>query len=208
MKKNIVFLFAFLFSIVSYSQVQKKAVQITVDCLGNCYMCDQRIEAAALAIHGVVYADWSAGEEKLTIRYHEDVTTLEEILHTVAYVGHDNSMYPAPDSSYNLLVGTCCEYERRLSYASIHEYKNMLDVNLYPNPFVQEIYFSFKNESDIQDAVISVYSLDGSLVYQKPAGSVLEKVSLNYVSTGKYIVAVSNKTGILYRSTIVKSNLK
>lgn len=209
MKRNTLLAIAFVcLALTSFGQNQKKVIQSTQDVLGNCYICDQRIEGAVLAIHGVVYADWSALEEKLTVRYYEDMTSLEDIFMTVANVGHDNSMYPAPDSSYNLLVGTCCEYERRLSYESIYEYDNKLDVRLYPNPFEQEICFNFKSESDIQDAMISMYSLDGNLVYQKPAANLFEKVNLSNVSNGKYIVAVSNKTGILYRNTIVKSNRK
>jgi hypothetical protein len=77
---------------------------------GNCGMCETRIEAAA-NVKGIVAATWSADTKILTLTYNTQKTNPDEILKRVAYAGHDNDKYMAPDEAYAQLP-SCCKYER------------------------------------------------------------------------------------------------
>jgi Cu(I)/Ag(I) efflux system membrane fusion protein len=77
---------------------------------GNCGMCKDRIEEAALSLPGVRMANWEIETGILHLDYDEEVP-LEEVHHAVASVGHDTEMEQAPDSVYAALP-ECCLYER------------------------------------------------------------------------------------------------
>lgn len=77
---------------------------------GECEMCKDRIEAAALSVSGVVSAEWGAETKELHLNY-EDGLSLEKVHHAIAEVGHDTELEKAPDSVYEELP-ECCLYDR------------------------------------------------------------------------------------------------
>ncbi len=77
---------------------------------GECEMCKDRIEAAALSVSGVVSAEWDAETKELHLNY-EDGLSLEKVHHAIAEVGHDTELEKAPDSVYEELP-ECCLYDR------------------------------------------------------------------------------------------------
>jgi Cu(I)/Ag(I) efflux system membrane fusion protein len=77
---------------------------------GNCGMCKDRIEEAALSVAGVRMAEWEAGTGILQLDYNGEVP-LGSIHHAIASVGHDTELEQAPDSVYAELP-ECCLYER------------------------------------------------------------------------------------------------
>jgi len=81
---------------------------------GNCEMCKDRIEKAALSIDGVSNAKWSTEDHILHLSYDSEKVELEKVHKTIAAAGHDTENEKASDSVYNELPG-CCLYER-LSY--------------------------------------------------------------------------------------------
>jgi len=78
---------------------------------GNCEMCKDRIEAAALDVEGVASADWDAENKMLHLSYNKEKVSLSEVHKAIAKVGHDTELEKASDEVYSGLPG-CCLYER------------------------------------------------------------------------------------------------
>ncbi len=80
----------------------------TIHVDGNCNMCKDRIENAAL-IKGVKKATWNKHEDQLVVIYDASKTSISEIEKAVAKVGHDTPNFKADDKVYNNLP-KCCQY--------------------------------------------------------------------------------------------------
>ena len=78
---------------------------------GNCSMCKDRIETAALSVTGVVSVNWVAETQMLHLDFDGRQTNSDEIQKAVAKVGHDTEKFKAKDDIYNGLHA-CCLYER------------------------------------------------------------------------------------------------
>ena len=77
---------------------------------GNCGMCKDRIEAAALSVAGVQAANWDSESQEIHIDL-ESGASLEAVHDVIAEAGHDTELRKAPDEVYNELPA-CCLYER------------------------------------------------------------------------------------------------
>ncbi|WP_303918507.1 efflux RND transporter periplasmic adaptor subunit [Draconibacterium sediminis] len=77
---------------------------------GNCEMCKDRIEEAALSVAGVISAQWDAETNDLHLNYNEGLS-LDKVHHAIAQVGHDTEQEKAPDAVYEELP-ECCLYDR------------------------------------------------------------------------------------------------
>ncbi len=80
----------------------------TIHVDGNCNMCKDRIENAAL-IKGVKKATWDKHKDQLVVIYDASKTSISEIEKAVAKVGHDTPNFKADDKVYNNLP-KCCQY--------------------------------------------------------------------------------------------------
>lgn len=80
----------------------------TITVYGNCGMCQDRIETAAMTVDGVKEAHWDADEQKLSVMTSEEFD-IDKLHQTIATVGHDTDKYKATDEVYNNLHG-CCQY--------------------------------------------------------------------------------------------------
>jgi mercuric ion binding protein len=78
---------------------------------GNCAMCVERIQDAALEDKHVKSAEWNLDTKMLTVVYDEDAVSLQQINENIAAVGHDTETVDAPDKKYRKLP-ECCKYER------------------------------------------------------------------------------------------------
>jgi len=75
---------------------------------GNCEMCKDRIEKAALSISGVTSANWDAETKELHVNFNKDVS-VDNIHKAIAKSGHDTELEKAPDEVYKELP-ECCLY--------------------------------------------------------------------------------------------------
>jgi periplasmic mercuric ion binding protein len=94
------------------SQKGKKVPKITTETYqvkGCCKQCKDRIEAAVNDIKGVRHATWDKHHKTLEVTFNHRVTGKQQILETVAAVGHDNEWMMADDTVYTALPG-CCQY--------------------------------------------------------------------------------------------------
>lgn len=78
--------------------------------LGNCGMCQNKIQKAALGA-GATTASWDADTDQLTITFDPEKSSVNAVQKAVALVGYDNAGYKAPDEAYDNLHG-CCKYDR------------------------------------------------------------------------------------------------
>jgi membrane fusion protein, copper/silver efflux system len=76
---------------------------------GNCEMCKDRIEKAALSASGVKYALWDISSKKITLDFDSNLTSLSTIQKSIAKSGHDTELFKADDVTYKLLPD-CCHY--------------------------------------------------------------------------------------------------
>jgi Cu(I)/Ag(I) efflux system membrane fusion protein len=78
---------------------------------GNCEMCKDRIEKAALSVKGVKSALWDVTVKKIHIDYDSNMVQLSEIHKAIAKAGHDTEMIKADDATYKSLP-ECCLYRK------------------------------------------------------------------------------------------------
>ena len=76
---------------------------------GNCEMCKERIETAAMSVKGVESATWGIDNKMLHLAFNKSLTSRETVQKAIAQAGHDNGKYKAPDEVYNSLP-ECCLY--------------------------------------------------------------------------------------------------
>lgn len=79
--------------------------------LGNCGMCEKRIEKAATSVKGVSSAEWDKKTKLVTVVYDSQSVNLKTVQQAIAKSGHDTGTVKAKDAVYNALPG-CCKYER------------------------------------------------------------------------------------------------
>lgn len=102
----------------TFSQISSGTETSKVDTFivcGNCFTCRVRIHDELSKLQGLISFDWS-WQEYLAINYNPQEITPAEFLEPIANVGHDNEMFPAPIEAYETLIGSCCEYDRWLTY--------------------------------------------------------------------------------------------
>lgn len=103
-------LFLAFFS-TAFAQIAEHMKTATFKVYGNCAMCVERIQDAALEDKHVKSAEWNLDTKILTVVYDEDGVSLQKINENIAAVGHDTETVDAPDRKYRKLP-ECCKYER------------------------------------------------------------------------------------------------
>ena len=88
-----------------------EVMEATFKVLGNCSMCKDRIEKAALGVRGVSKASWSEEDQELYVEFDSSTANIDDIHKAVARVGHDTELVKAPNRVYNRLHH-CCKYDR------------------------------------------------------------------------------------------------
>lgn len=79
---------------------------------GNCEICKERIEKAALSVNGVSLASWSLLDGRLYLTFDPSLTLLEEISIAVAMAGHDTNLHKA-DQRVQDQMPDCCKSARK-----------------------------------------------------------------------------------------------
>ena len=107
--KNILVLFAFIISTLSFTSAQENSIkEAEFKVFGNCGQCKSRIEKS-LKIKEVKSAKWNKQTKMLKVAYLSPAITVDSLQQRIAAVGHDTEKYKAPDSVYSELPA-CCLY--------------------------------------------------------------------------------------------------
>jgi hypothetical protein len=107
-------IFVVLFSFICYSNqsfAQTTLKEETIKVWGNCGMCKETIETAAMKA-GATTAVWNEETKELKLSYTDNKTSTKKIQQKIANSGYDTQDFTAPDKVYNKLHG-CCKYERK-----------------------------------------------------------------------------------------------
>ena len=106
-------LFCLLIAPFALTAQNNKNQKISFEVSGNCEMCKQRIEKAALTVKGVKTASWDIPSNVLSVIYDPNKAPLEKVQSAIAEAGHDTPLAKAPDTTYKELP-MCCLYKRTI----------------------------------------------------------------------------------------------
>ncbi len=87
---------------------------------GNCGMCEETIETAAMSLDGVSNADWSQETHMIHVNYNDAKVKLADIHKAIAKSGYDTELETAPDDVYESLPA-CCHYTRTVESAEVEQ---------------------------------------------------------------------------------------
>jgi periplasmic mercuric ion binding protein len=102
-----------MLAFIAGSQLFAQSATGKIKVLGECGMCENRIEKAAKTA-GATRADWNDETKMLTVTFDSTTTSLAKIEQAIAAVGHDTEHYKGNDAKYKKLP-SCCKYERKTS---------------------------------------------------------------------------------------------
>jgi periplasmic mercuric ion binding protein len=189
--------------------------------LGNCGICQNRIQKAVKELPGIDTVYWNIPKKQTTVTYDESITNPYTIMHAIANAGHDNEWFPAPDSAYNLLIGSCCEYQRTINYDTVKVgYFPLMGIWIYPltiqktgqsdfrvYPTIGTGVFRFSLEGfRIPDKFqLSVYSMKGTKVLASEfVAGTGNSVDLRSFPNGEYFLVLSDKNQVIASSKVIK----
>ena len=221
MKRQYITTLFLIFSFCALLVPQKgHSMTIYFTTLGNCGICQNRIQNAVKNLPGIDTVYWNISKKQTTVTYDEAVANPYTIMHAIAKVGHDNEWFRAPDSAYNLLVGSCCEYLRTIDYDTVKVgYLHLMGIWIYPlsiqnagksdfrvYPSIGKGIFKFlvNGSGDPDKLLLTVYSLSGTKVLAREVMAGPGSVDLTPFPTGEYIVVLSDKTTIVSSSRIIR----
>ncbi|HSG67382.1 MAG TPA: T9SS type A sorting domain-containing protein [Bacteroidales bacterium] len=216
-----------LFSLLIIAVLFPKGAQadpmtVTFPTLGNCYLCQLRIEAAVNDLAGIDTVSWNYETKITTVTYNDQVTDPFIIMDAIARVGHDTEWFPAPDSAYNALIGTCCEYERTMDYTNVQVgYLSLMDlwvfhvgisdlrtsaeISVYPSAGTGMFHIDISGANPGMIYELSVFSMSGSLVHNAKVSSVSDNsLDLSRLVRGQYIVILQGNGNLIARTKLIK----
>ncbi len=106
-----VFFTIFLLPINEAAAQGRNVEEVEFTVLGNCGMCKDRIERAALSVRGVRSANWDQEKQMLTLAFRSDRTDQETIERAIAKAGHDTENF-ITDEETHANLHHCCIYPR------------------------------------------------------------------------------------------------
>lgn len=189
--------------------------------LGNCAICKIRIETKLSHTTGIVFAEWDYNTDVTTVQYNNEETDAFQIMHAIADTGHDTEWYPAPDSMYALLIGSCCEYERTIDYTNaqigylslmglwvypvgVQEAGQPVSVSIYPSVGTGLVTVDVNDPLSFREAFLTVYSVNGRVAYRgRLFGKSGIRVDLTSLAKGQYLAVVSSGSEIFSTSKLI-----
>ncbi len=222
-KPLLLILLTVLFTTTSFTSVDRDDLTIEFITLGNCYTCKLRIEDKLSMLDGVKASEYDAFNKLTTVTYDDLITDAFLIMQAVADTGHDTEWFEAPQEAYNLLIGTCCEYDRTIDYTNVQiGYLSLMDLwmphvsvgeikeedeNIAIFPTVSSGQYSIKIDelSTLVNPEIRIYSMNGSLVWANSVTIGVEaKINISFAPNGHYILCTLDKGEIISKSKIIK----
>ncbi|UOB18704.1 heavy-metal-associated domain-containing protein [Abyssalbus ytuae] len=117
--KKIVLLLGVILTTFSLSAQEKLEEDInSIVVKGNCEMCKQRIEKAALSVTGVSSAIWELESHILYYEFDENMTSEAEIKKAISKAGHVAQDLVADEEAYKNLP-RCCKYTKKFSNVAL-----------------------------------------------------------------------------------------
>jgi copper chaperone CopZ len=223
MKKSSIFLLLgmLIISEMLFSQADG-SMDIYFPTTGNCVLCKIRIENTVNKLNGIEEVTWDFETDVTYVTYDDTQTDAHEIMQVIAYVGHETEWYPASDSGYAALQGTCCLYTKVIDYSNVQVgYLGLMgiwvwsltdvddhsdaEINLVPGPANGLYSLSGSDLPDLGLLTCMAYTLNGQRVFSHNLEPSREaKIDLRHLNGGYYIVVLSNREKIIHQSKIYK----
>lgn len=96
---------------IDHSTTNKHSEEVMFKVLGNCTLCQERIETAAKSVAGVHIASWDVNTKLLHLTFDSSKTNKTKVSKAVAGVGHDTEIHKASHDAY-VGLHSCCQYTR------------------------------------------------------------------------------------------------
>lgn len=213
---------ALLLSLATHGQ-EKQSVEIFFPTTGNCYFCKIRIEESVNKLYGVEAVLWDAGTDITTVTYNDAQVDAHTIMQTISNVGHETEWYPANDSAYASLEGTCCFYTKVIDYSNVQVgYLGLMGIWVSPLTAINDAI-----ETGIQILPASgdglyrvtgnpaspnmkmryeVFTVNGQQVHTgQIAADGAEEINLRHLNSGCYIITLSNNNKIINSTKVFKN---
>ena len=115
------------------------------------------------------------------------------------------SLTPVVNGNYAVIVNQngCIDTSSCVSIntIAIHQInKKDLKITIFPNPTTESVYLDF-SATDIRQATVQIYSMDGKMMQQQSVQGNLPQVRLPDTA-GVYIVAIQSENGIQHYKVI------
>ncbi|MDR3047088.1 MAG: C25 family cysteine peptidase [Bacteroidales bacterium] len=80
---------------------------------------------------------------------------------------------------------------------------NTVDISIFPNPAHSELFVDMKEQA-IQDGVIYLYDMSGRIINKTHIASNITKLDLNNLSSGLYLISITDKNAIIKTFKLIK----
>ncbi len=223
MKIKSTFLLLLTFIITSTSIIAQQREDFTIQfiTLGNCYTCKLRIEDKLGFVDGVISSEYDPFTKTTTVTYDDLITDAFLVMQAVADTGHDTEWFRSPDAAYELLIGTCCEYERTIDYTQVEVgYLSLMDlwmphvsiedkfaekdIMVYPSAGSGSFTIKLPSVSDKGSATVQIYSMSGQVVLTRNIPAEISHLELGNMSNGQYLMIFSRNNKTISKSKIIK----
>jgi len=200
----------------------EQSMEISFPTTGNCYLCKVRIETAVNKLDGIEAVNWDAVTDVTTVTYDDNQIDAYEIMQIIAFVGHETEWYPANDSAYAALQGTCCLYTKVIDYTNVQigylgmmgiwvwqltgiEAQSAPDISLIPGQGNGSFSIQGKGLASYDRITLEVYTVTGQKAHTETFAPLENhQVNLQHLNSGYYIVLLSSNNETLYNSKIYK----
>lgn len=221
-KSTIIILIIIMFTIPSNFAQTKDDFTVKFITLGNCYTCKIRVESKLNAMEGVSFSKYDPNSAETTVTFDEFVTDTYVVMQAVADTGHDTEWFRAPDEAYQLLIGTCCEYERSINYddvqigylslmgiyvghVAVNEHDYLSEISVFPSISHGRYNINLNDTPSILNPKIQVFSMQGQMVFSSSIGDDNnQQIDLSNESNGTYLVMISANGMSVSTTKIIK----
>lgn len=221
-KSTFIILMIILFAVPSIFAQPKDDFTVKFITLGNCYTCKIRVESKLNAMEGVSFSKYDPSNAETTVTFDEFVTDTYVIMQAVADTGHDTEWFRAPDEAYQLLIGTCCEYERSINYddvqigylslmdlyvghVAVKEHDYLREISIFPSISHGKYSINLNDIPSILNPKIQVFTMQGQMVFSSSIGDGNnQQIDLSNESNGTYLVMISANGMSVSTTKIIK----
>ena len=115
-----------------------------------------------------------------------------------------NSIYGITEGGGLDYDGVIFKYENLIT--GIPQIANLdTQISVFPNPSTGKITIDLNGTSDLQNTFVSIYDIQGKIIFQQPLTQDKSEINMNQFSTGIYVVKIfDDNTAFSVRKIVVK----
>lgn len=169
---------------------------------GNCEMCKERIEEAALELATIQYANYVIAEQQLYVRSKGDFN-VNELHQKIASVGHSTDQLLADESAYENLPNCCHYHEPDTHNHQVHERGTSVSGTVYQTDGVDRTPLELAEVMTIDGENFAITDESGNFEMELPTEST--EIIVSYIGYTPDTILVTWGTEIEAELSTVKS---